>query len=477
MAPPPSTRFSAAACLCLCLCAGLALASDKEPTLSTKDGDVTLKTYGSINMEVGDSDAIVFRKRRAEVDIHSLAEKVDKYAAAVDSITPAVKQRLDNTLTLLTDVVVKSQQGSEQFVSTVINATIKSLEGKSTATLAKVNSDSKEAIKELKAAQASLVKTADKAATGLADKIYKCVKQIQVYNPTSDKCEANPAFPLGSSKLVAAASCAAIKTADKTEQTGQFWVLKNKQSVLVWCDMSGKGVEFIPNSQSRPAKSCAAFMKDFPNEKSGLYWVLQHNNKAMKVYCLFDSKYRKGGWQLLLTLTDAKNMMKGWNHPLGAYPINLASPTLDKPYANNWVGVNKPNVGDEFLMIAKGTGKWKTFTMTHTHCGWRSNSNGVCNGCHGTYAKGQIYDEGGSKVNCGGGGCWLNACTSCSSCAGHGCEAIGFSAENSDYSRFYGGGVWQTFGSGWYGNTCGGGWVRQKTNSVFPLNVLYRPKQ
>ena len=63
-------------------------------------------------------------------------------------------------------------------------------------------------------------------------------------------------------------------------------------------------------------------------------------------------------------------------------------------YANNWVGVNKPKVGDEFLMIAKGTGKWKTFTMTHTHCGWRSNSNGVCNGCHGTYAKGQIYDEG-----------------------------------------------------------------------------------
>ena len=96
-----------------------------------------------------------------------------------------------------------------------------------------VNSDSKEAIKELKAAQASLVKTAGKAATGLADKIYKCVKQIQVYNPTSDKCEANPAFPLGSSKLVAAASCAAIKTADKTEQTGQFWVVKNKQSVLV----------------------------------------------------------------------------------------------------------------------------------------------------------------------------------------------------------------------------------------------------
>ena len=28
----------------------------------------------------------------------------------MDSLTPAVKQRLDNTLSLLTDVVVKSQQ-------------------------------------------------------------------------------------------------------------------------------------------------------------------------------------------------------------------------------------------------------------------------------------------------------------------------------------------------------------------------------
>ena len=59
------------------------------------------------NCKVGDEDAIVFKKRRAEVDIHSLAEKLDKYAAKVDSVVPAVKQRLDNTLDLVATLADK----------------------------------------------------------------------------------------------------------------------------------------------------------------------------------------------------------------------------------------------------------------------------------------------------------------------------------------------------------------------------------
>ena len=49
----------------------------------------------------------MFKKRRAEVDIHDLAQKLDAYAAKVDSVVPAVKQRLDNTLDLVATLADK----------------------------------------------------------------------------------------------------------------------------------------------------------------------------------------------------------------------------------------------------------------------------------------------------------------------------------------------------------------------------------
>ena len=87
--------------------------------------------------------------------------------------------------------------------------------------------------------------------------------------------------------------------------------------------------------------------------------------------------------------------------------------------------------------------------MTHTHCGWSSRSTGVCTGCHGTYAKIQIYDPSGSKINCGGQGCWLNSCSVCGGCSSHGCDTIGFNADKSDYQNRGGGSNWRAYGSGW----------------------------
>jgi hypothetical protein len=116
-----------------------------------------------------------------------------------------------------------------------------------------------------------------------------------------------------------------------------------------------------------------------------------------------DATYRGGGWQLLMTSMHPRDMIGGSNHPMGSVNINQDAPTLTGKYTRNLVNVVKPAIGDEFMILQK-EGKWKTFIMTHTFCGFNSRSSGVCNGCHGTYAKGQIYNEDNSKVNCGGAG-------------------------------------------------------------------------
>lgn len=61
-------------------------------------------------------------------------------------------------------------------------------------------------------------------------------------------------------------------------------------------------------------------------------------------------------------------------------------------------------------------------------------------------------------------------------CLREGCDTIGFNADHSDYNYFGGGAKWKSFGSGWYGGTCGGGWGRDRRNGVFPLNLLHRTK-
>lgn len=172
-------------------------------------------------------------------------------------------------------------------------------------------------------------------------------------------------------------------------------------------------------------------------------------------------------------------MFSGSQHPLGTSNINSGSPSLTSSYARNWNGVNKPVVNDEFLLIGS-TGQWMSAVMTHTHCGWSSRSSGVCSGCHGTYAKIQIYDPSGGKINCGGQGCWLNSCSVCGGCSSHGCDTIGFNADKGDYQNRGGGSNWRAYGSGWSspmeGYNCGGNWGRDNVPGIFPLNLAWRPK-
>ena len=224
-------------------------------------------------------------------------------------------------------------------------------------------------------------------------------------------------------------------------------------------------------------KSCKDILRINPSAESGKYFVTQSNNAIYPVYCEMDSEYKGGGWQLLLTLTHPHRMFTGSRHPLGYTDVNANAPSVTGGYARNWNGVNMPQVNDEFLIRESG-GQWKTFKMTHTHCGWASSSSGVCTGCHGTYAKGQIYNEDGSPVPCGENGCWLNSCSVSGGCKNDDCDTIGFNADHADYNALYGGEYFQSFGSGWGapmdGANCGGAWGREHRNDVFPLNLFYR---
>ena len=142
-------------------------------------------------------------------------------------------------------------------------------------------------------------------------------------------------------------------------------------------------------------------------------------------------------------------------------------------YARNWVNVNKPVKGDDFLII-NNQGQWKRLVLDADFCGWDSTNAGVCAGCHGTYGRGQIYNEDGSKVKCGGQKCWINSCSVCGGCNSRQCDTIGFNADHSDYNYFGGGGNWKSYGSGWQDGDCGGGWERTRRNNVYPLNLLHR---
>lgn len=160
-------------------------------------------------------------------------------------------------------------------------------------------------------------------------------------------------------------------------------------------------------SQNTAATSCNQIKAIKPTSPNGLYWVEQNgdNGAKIQVMCIMDDKYDGGGWQLLLTLTHHQNMFHGSKHPLGFGNVNGDTPSLNNAYAKNWVDINQPAKGDDFLLINSGN-LWKRMVMTFDFCGWDSTDNGVCTGGHGTYAKGQIYNEDGSKVPCGNAGCW-----------------------------------------------------------------------
>jgi hypothetical protein len=239
-----------------------------------------------------------------------------------------------------------------------------------------------------------------------------------------------------------------------------------------WTAFQRQELDSLGEESKTSASSCAAIQALRPSAKSGLFWVKTHANTNLRVYCLLDSSKAGGGWQLMATLTSG-NMFRGSVPPL-ASNFNQNTPSTGAGYSRDWRQENKPKIGDEFMVVSNKFG-WKRFVMTATHCGWASRSTGVCNGCHGTFAKGQIYNEDGTKVDCGGNGCWFNSCSMCGGCSSRQCDTLGFNADHGDYAAWYGGSKWKLYGSGWDGS-CRGGWGQTRDNGAFPNNFYYRPK-
>ena len=315
-------------------------------------------------------------------------------------------------------------------------------------------------------------------------------------------CLMNPISPSSSSSPTYSASLAAGKlvcietkpTADATAKcdasnVGKISVRGKKAGKFTfsyvyvcagdaWVELAIGGIPkdalAYGRTSGKPATSCRDVLVSNPTATTGTYYVKMANNQVWPVHCDMAAKTRDGGWMLLYTQTSAKGTWSGSRHPLGTG--SLGSPDLSKTYVRDWRAAIKPKNGDEFLIRRNG-GQFMSLTMNADFCGFTSTSAGVCNGCHATYARGQIYKEDGSKQSCGAAGCWLNSCSVCGGCSSAGCDSIALSADHGDYAAFYGGSQWQTYGSGWYGGgTCGGGWGRARTSAVFPLNLFYRPK-
>lgn len=408
-------------------------------------------TMGKTTKSVSDTceKLLVKLEGQVEKDIESLQDDVKGVESSVASTVSAVDAKMVLVDTKLAD--------SQKEISATVDTTVKKLQFDVTAQL-KSTSDYVEKAKAC-------------GANGQGVAVKGGNLECSDVTPTADEdaeCDAS-----NEGKI----SVRARKVGDHTWNTVNVCVAK-KWEVL--SQIIPQVVREYGTSASKKAKTCKHILDTNPEAMSGKYYVSQHNNAIYPVYCEMDTAYKGGGWQLLLTLTHPFRMFSGSRHPLGYTDINAKAPDPNREYARRWNNVNKPGIGDEFLIRASD-GRWKTFTMTATFCGWSSRDSGVCNGCHGTYAKGQIYNEDGSKVNCGGAGCWLNSCSVCGGCNSHGCDTIGFNADHGDYNTRGGGSNWATFGSGWEapmdGHNCGGGWGRKHDNSVFPLNLFYRRKQ
>ena len=228
------------------------------------------------------------------------------------------------------------------------------------------------------------------------------------------------------------------------------------------------------SSKATPATSCQSIKTSAPAAPTGKYWVRDGRNEVIPVWCEMQEK--GGGWMLLITSTHPNNMISGSRHPLGSVNINADNPGPSHSYTRDWRGRATPKTGTEFLMVnMEGASVRAKITQPNSFCGWGSTSNGVCSGCHGTYARITIYQENGAVVPGCPGNCWLNSCSNCGGCRSRGCDSIGFNANHADYAAYYGGSH-RLWGSGWMGSQCVTHWDRSRymNNAYGPLKLYMR---
>jgi hypothetical protein len=104
--------------------------------------------------------------------------------------------------------------------------------------------------------------------------------------------------PLGSEEFTAAASCKTIKASGDSRGTRKYWVIVDKKTVEVYCNMDGDGeVAKAGSHKDVPAVSCKEINK-IKEAKSGLYWVDPDGAGSFQVYC--DLSFKDGGWTLML---------------------------------------------------------------------------------------------------------------------------------------------------------------------------------
>jgi len=461
-----------------------------QPEINTENGDVTI-------IAGTDGEHIAYEIDGIRTNIDEIPAAARDFAAAtagtlqvgynMGKTTKTVTDTCDRLLTKMEDSVDGDIATLKDDVKTVkVNG--ETLKGSLASVQADVNTKIGETQKELNSQLDTKVKDLEasvdnklKSTSEYVAKAKACGATGQGVTVIDGKLACSDVTPTADKdakcddKNEGKISVRPIKVGDFTYNTVNVCV---KTTWHVLSRVIPKEVMEYGKTAGKKGKSCRDILKINPTAESGKYFVTQHNNAIYPVYCEMDSAYKGGGWQLLLTLTHPHRMFGGSRHPLGYTNINANAPSVTDKYARNWNGVNKPQVNDEFLIRESAGGRWKTFKMTHAHCGWSSRSSGVCNGCHGTYAKGQIYNEDGSSVPCGGAGCWLNSCSVCGGCNSNGCDTIGFNADHGDYNARYGGSQWQSFGSGWNapmdGANCGGAWGKKQKNDVFPLNLFYR---
>ena len=74
-----------------------------------------------------------------------------------------------------------------------------------------------------------------------------------------------------------------------------------------------------------------------------------------------------GGWQLLLTLTEAQQQYAGSVSPF-LNDLNATKPSVTNPYSRDWTGIVDPTSGDQIL-IQNAVGEYVKFIVTEW-CGW-----------------------------------------------------------------------------------------------------------
>ena len=94
-------------------------------------------------------------------------------------------------------------------------------------------------------------------------------------------------------------------------------------------------------------------------------------------YC--DLSMDGGGWQLLLTLTEAQQQYAGSVSPF-LNDLNATKPSVTNPYSRDWTGIVDPTSGDQIL-IQNAVGEYVKFIVTEW-CGWDASAS-TCTGGQG----------------------------------------------------------------------------------------------